>query len=367
MILRNVKKMWHSNSNELLNMVRKLFFTMAIGFVVSCSDKGTSDTTYDASVLDEIQPQDKDVVEIVTDYQFGNPKQIKVVNDTLLAVFDVNKSVVHLISFQGRYLGGYGQIGKGYGEVISPECLSVSGDSSKIYLYDYRMARSITLRVSDMLKGTYNPDVLEYKEYIPMEVNRYTCVEQFDDDSYVGFGYNNKCRIQYVSDGQIISNYTEYPKTDENEEYTWSIWNNSANYAVSPDRKHVVITTGIGMLFELFTIDNGKVSSKLLKGFHKPIYGIAPGAKPACVTYVDETLNGFNTICATNDGFYGCIGGEAPNYDLGNVIYYFDYEGNLRNKYKIGTNIECLTAHKGTVYAITTDKDGEYHLLSIEM
>ena len=338
-----------------------------IGGIVSCSNKKTLDIDYNARELDEVSSQKLETVEIVTDYQFGHPVQIKVVNDTLIAVFDNNRYIVHLISERGRYLGGFGMIGKGNGEIVSPKCISVGSDASTVYLYDFKMARVVKFNVSDILKGFSNPVILENKQNLPVGVNRYTHVEYLDDDSYIGFGYNDNCRIQNVSNGHVADNYTEYPMLDENEEYTWSIWNNAANFAVSPDNKHIVITTGIGMLFEIFTVVDGKISTKALKAFHKPVFGIAKGAKPACVTYTDETFDGFTTICATNDGFYGCIGGKAPEYDLGNVIYYFDYAGDLEKKYKIDANVECLDIHKNKIYAIVTDDGGEYRLLTASL
>ena len=56
----------------------------------------------------------------------------------------------------------------------------------------------------------------------------------------------------------MLSTYSDFPVLDEKEENNRSLWGNLASFGVSPDEKHIVITTGIGAAFEILSLSGEK-------------------------------------------------------------------------------------------------------------
>ena len=93
----------------------------------------------------------------------------------------------------------------------------------------------------------------------------------------------------------------------------------------------LVVGTYIGGLFEIFSLADGKITSRTVKGFYKPDYVYAEGAIPKCVTLNPETMiGGFRTIVAGNDDFVTVI--DGPMSKRINEILTFDYDGNLKTR-----------------------------------
>lgn len=352
---------------HIITAMKKIASAIALMAFMACGEDKPKELVYDSGAFEQIQPQGIEVSEIKLNHEFVNPEALQMVNDTLMAVLDNGDYVAHLISTGGNYICGFGMCGKGKGEIISPVSLSVGSDSQSVYIYDFKMARSVKFVLADLLKGVNAPVEIDNKKNMPEQLRRFVYVVNFSDTDYMGFGYNGDCRIHNVENGKGVYTYTDYPKVDSNEEYTWSVWNNAARYAVSPDREHIVVTTAIGMLFEVLSVSGGKIEQEALKGFYKPVFDVAEGAKPACVIFNDNTYEGFSTVCATNRGFYGCVRGMGPDYGDDNKILFFDYGGNLLKKYKLDYNVKCIASCRDTLYTIATDEKGEYHLLRMEV
>lgn len=343
-------------------MKKYLLYLLTI-LLVACGDNKKDSVKYDSSSLYNCKETYRITDDIPLDIELIDPDQLICINDTILAIkdFEKNGCYAHLITTKGKYLCSFGRKGKGKGEIISPQSISISEDGKYIYIYDYSLSQSVKYSISDLLAGKINGENVKYRNMLPPGVNRFNDVIHFSEIKFVGFGYNDLCRVINI-DGGISHNYTDYPNVTDDIECVWSIWSNSAKYAISKDKKRIVVGTGIGMVFEIFNIDNNNIYSHIVKGFHKPVFGIASGAKPLCVTFVDETFEGFTTIFADNDVFYGCIRGEAPNYNSGNVIYCFNYNGKLVKKIKIDYQIVCLTVNENIIYIIIENEFGEYML-----
>lgn len=305
--------------------------------------------------------------EIAVLSEMANPQQMEILGDNRIILFDSsNGTVGKMLSMSGNTICGFGKRGKGHGELMSPVNFSVGQDGRSLYFYDYMAMAAQKFQISaDSVRFVKTIDFKKNKA-----CHRFNSVCQSTDNSYIGFGYDDKCRILNVADGGVKDNYTSYPHIDDNTECNWSFWSNLANQGVSPDRKHIVTTTGVGMLFEIFDIaEDGKISSKVLKAFYKPVFLLAKGAKPACVIFDnDKTFGGFKTLCLGNSKFWGTIYGKAPDYDAGNEIYEFDYDGNLLKKYKVKGTVVCMAATKDDrLYMILTDSHGENRLVKANL
>lgn len=349
-----------------MNKTAHLYFCLASLLCISCSN-GASVIDFDDSELYSVPATDAEEQLIETGYLFCSPTQIAMADDSTLVLFDKseNGKIAHLISTDGKYIAGFGSIGQGPGEFLAPKHLSTDRRNGKIYIYDFMQCQSHVFDRDSIKEGILQTAAIDYSRFIGDGMFRFDTALHLSDTSSVCIGLNDKCRLMHISKDSIQSNYIQYPNLVENEEHNWSIWSNGAHYDISPDGNYLVWTTCIGMSFEILNLKDGQINSHVLKGFHKPTYRIAEGAVPACAVYADDTFEGFRAICTADNGFYGCIGGDAPDYDESTTIYYFDYDGNLKKKIRTSSSIECLTANGSALYILSVNPEGEYSLKRI--
>lgn len=357
------------NTQRVKVMVRKIFIVfMFVSILVSCQNQENKPIEYDASVLSSVETLKVSPQNIPSNFSFADPQQISVLGDSLLVVFDetMNGKFAHVLRTNGDYVSSFGERGKAKGEMINPQNFSIGKDGKSVYFYDYTLTNTIKFNVDDLLKGNATPAIVNNHQITDKLINRFNNVWYFSDHSFVGFGYNDKCRILYVENNTIQDNYIDYPSLVEDKECNWSLWNNDASFVVSPDQKYVVISSGLGMVFEVLNIENGKISSHVVKGFYKAVYDVDYSTKPACVSYMKDTFEGCGSICVSNDGFYKCVLGSGPNFDQNDIIYFFDYNGNLIKKYKVPNPVVCMSKGKtNELYLITVNKNGENSLQKI--
>lgn len=70
-------------------------------------------------------------------------------------------------------------------------------------------------------------------------------VQSMGSNRHLLFG-NNQNRIMLLDGEEINYIYVEYPDTDKDEECNWAVWGHSVWYKLSPDNRHLVLTTYIG-------------------------------------------------------------------------------------------------------------------------
>lgn len=299
---------------------------------------------------------------VPTDFSFSRPKQMDFITDSLIVIYDEigSKKVGKIFTRSGKHKGEFGTIGKGHGEMIFPELFSIGKTKQSIYFFDIQMHHSLKYNVDDVLS---NRNVVKTMKAPTLDGNEYFTrkVIHISDTDFIALGYDNRLRIQKVERNKITT-YIDYPNVDKNEENNWSIWTNMAKASISPDGKHLVIGTAIGAMFEVFDIEEGKIERTAFKAFHKPIYTLAKGAHPACVVSTSNTIWGFTSLYCTDKSFWGVMGGEK--YMHRNIIYEFDYSGELLNKYITDGQIETLAVTPNReLYFITTDDNGNTHLM----
>ena len=341
-------------------------------FFCSCADKKQEGRiVYDASELEQGEFINLNLTDFPSDFLFSHPQQIDFVSDSLLVVFDTKPSngrLCNLFSKDGRLIGSFGMIGKGHGEMIYPEKISVGDDNRSIYLFDWRTSFSVKFEVGDVLAGNNEPFLINPMDSLKEIDKQFGSVIRFNDRDYIAIGYDGDMRLMWVKNNLKVDAYSQYPQLDENEEYTWDLWTNNAwaKIGISPNQKYLVSATRIGMLFEVFELGEGKISSKELKAFYKPEFGVAEGAKPACVTWCEKTTGGFCALYCTDKSFFGVI--DGPGFAHHNEIYEFDYSGDLLNKYKVKDDVVCLAVNdRDEMYLIVMDKDGEQCLKTADL
>ena len=349
----------------MMNLIKYIFLLFIPCLLASCVGKVFSDAN--SSELSTAPITVVSETKIASDFELQFPKQIKVIGDSLIAIIDPSQGdeFAHLIRINGDYVACFGKIGQGPGEFLTPDKLSVNNEG-KLYIYDFRLCNSGVFHTDSLLSGTVERKKIRYENIMPEGVLRFNSVIHQSDSDFIGFCLNEINRIILVRNGKLIDSYNNYPQLDDNSEFNTSLWNNGACFSASPDGKHIVIGTSIGMAFEIFDIKDDKISSRIFKEFYKPIFTVAEGAVPVCVTYAEDCPVGFKTICATNEDFYGVIGGSAPDYEDANIIYRFDYNGKLIDKFKCKFQIDALDVNEEAIYALSYDEDGNYFITKID-
>lgn len=351
--------------------MNKLFLLImvycAFCVIISCTDK-TQSISYSTAALDVLTSYNVKIEKVPTDVHFATPMQIIGVDDSLLVIFDIDTDKkCKLLNTRGKVLGEFAQLGHSKDELISPVGISVD-DNRMVNVYDYSLRKINCYSVSDVINGKTNSlrriDVGKMLDNNKIEKTAVNFVQSISFNRHILFG-NNQNRIMLLNEDKISSVCDEYPNTDSDEECNWSIWGNSVKYGLSPDNKHLVLTTYVGALFEIFNMEEGNVVSSVLKGFYPPSYNIAIGAIPKWVSADGDSPEGFFALYAAKDRFYASIGGMDCEHR--NEIYSFDYNGNALGKYILPDDVMCLTLLDGVFYIIMENKNGEYELYKAGM
>lgn len=280
-----------------------------------------------------------------TGSDFVNPSSIAVLRDSSLLVFDDSRGdkLCHVVKLGDSLVASFGELGRSATEFIYPQGVTLAGDEDCCYIYDYNKCTVVRFSLTDSLDGQRSANEFVnmrdlYGEGVDASARFYK-VLSLSGGRFVGFGNQPGNRIQLFDKSKVLSTYSDYPVLDENEEYNWSLWGNKALFGVSPDGRHIVVTTGIGAAFEVLSLSGNDVRSELVKGFYKPVYSLAKGAVPPCVVANKETISGFSSLYVADDGFYTVLAGPEYRY---NEILKFDFNGNCLQRYCLPDDIEYV-------------------------
>lgn len=352
---------------QMYKLISRVMVCCASCIVISCNDKSQS-IPYSTASLESLTSKDITPEKIPLDFQLTAPTQIERIGDTLLVIFDADADKkCKLLNPKGTTIGEFVQLGHAKDEFISPVGISVA-DENIINVYDYSTGLLTGYSVPDVMAGNKNPchitnlrGLLDNSKKANTTIN---FVQSIGYNRHLLFG-NNQNRIMLLDGEKINYIYGKYPNTDSDEECNWAIWGHSAKYKLSPDNKHLVLTTYIGALFEIFNLNDEKVESSILKGFTPPEYSVVSGATPKWISPEGDSPEGFYALCTSKDRFYASIGGM--DCKRRNEIYSFDYEGNSTGKYVFPGDVMCFTLVNDTFFFIIEGKNGEYGLYKAKL
>lgn len=341
--------------------------------LASCTGNN-GEIEYDIDPVDSHPKTLATLRKIDTEVDFGYPEAIDFISDSLMVVFDrnVNDYAAHVIDIDGRYIGSFGRKGHGEGELGVPYGISYNERMDSAFIYDFMLERLVGFDLGRVIRGEAQmPSVIQFDiNTIPGQKYRFSGVKRCPDGKMLGFeDWDN--RIVLMQNGEAQAIYREYPLVDPDFEINRGIWNNSGGRkSISPDGSKLVISTYIGALFETFDISDGEISSRVIKGFYRPIYdptdhgGIPRSVQPDFNNHVA----GFRVVVVSDDDFVTVLDGpESKRID---EILTFDYDGNITNRIvvdngfidKIGRN------SKGEIYCIAWDRDfQEQNLYKVEL
>lgn len=351
----------------MYKLISKVVVCCTLCTTMSCSDKSQS-ISYSTDSLDSLTTKIINPEKIPLDIQLTAPMQIERVNDSLIILYDADADKkCKLLNLKGKIIGEFAQLGHSKDEFISPVGISVE-NGNIVNVYDYSTGLLIGFSIHEVMDGIKNPcrrinvrELLDNDKKITTTIN---FVQSLGSNRHLLFG-NNQNRIILLDGEQVNYIYNEYPNTDSDEECNWAIWGHSVQYKLSPDNKHLILTTYIGTLFEIFNLNDGKVKSTILKGFSPPKYHIVNGAIPKWISPDGDSSEGFYALCASKNKFYASIGGI--DCEQRNELYSFDYEGNPMEKYIFPGDVRCLTEMNDIFFFIIENKSGEYGLYKAKL
>ena len=256
--------------------MKKVFFVvLATLWLFACKKEDGKKVEFHALPFSSIVSDTLEIDSVRMNTFFSNPTSLFTIDDSLILVFDDNRSdkLCHFIHTKGYVVKSFGEWGRARGEFILPQGLSLSKDKEACCVYDYNTQYTVCFSVKEALGGG-NPvqDVIRMEEVEserPVE-HRFYQVLALSDNRFLGFGNHFGNRIQIFNQSKVLATYSDFPVLDEKEENNRSVWGNLASFGVSPDEKHIVITTGIGAAFEILSLSGEEISHKLVKGFYAP-------------------------------------------------------------------------------------------------
>lgn len=313
--------------------------------VTSCQDSKVSKVAFGTFSVDDVPTKETCVDTVKTGCEFVNPLSIDVLGDSALLVFDDSRGdkLCHAVKYGDSLIMSFGEKGRAATEFIYPQGATMDNGGKFCYIYDYNKCTVVRFPMHGFLAGHGNAD-----EFINMRKlygegvdasSRFYRVLSLSGNRFIGFGNQPANRIQVFDKSNVLSTYSDYPVLDENEENNWSLWGNKALFGVSPDERHIVVTTDIGAAFEVLSLSGNEVKPVLARGIYQPIYSLAKGAVPPCVVANKETISGFSSLYVANDGFYAVLAGPEYRY---NEILKFGFDGNCLQRYRLPEDIDYV-------------------------
>lgn len=322
--------------------------------IYSCTEKGIRYTGIHVPLKKEIKGNP-----INTTFIFSHPKEITII-DSLLIIRDSYKQDCSFHIFNktsGKHLKSFGNQGRGPGEVLYPSSLHYNPNNRTLATIEINLKKIVEYNIANILSETqpfFSETKLNFtaKEIIPYK------------DLFIISGFYERFTIKDTN-GQILHQYTDYPKLVPIEDENLVIFNYLTQHAVQSGGDKLVSITCIGGVLEIFNLKNNKITSKITKYINEPIYKVLPDGKPKWITPTQETVFGCSNIYATEKYIYCIYEGElskdpkiAPK-----KILVFDWEGNLILQYIIKEGIpNTIAVDENYLYSIITTSSGEYEL-----
>jgi hypothetical protein len=286
------------------------------------------------------------------------PQDIYVLDSILLiADFYDKETAFHIFDKgTGIWKRSFGQKGQGPTDLLFPIATYLKDNNQKIAAYSFNLQKEVSFDLSDeknnpITSKINNPEGLYIADIISASNNMYIR------------GIGLQVRFGSITEKGINILSNDYPlllSKDKKEENN-AIFNYMPSWSISPDGTKMVSATYIGGIVELFKIEEEHLVSGALLPFYKPQYKIVNGATPISVSWIEETIFGFQGVYSTDNNIYLLVnGGSAMDKSFfSKKIIVLDWSGNLIMQYNLDRGINSFTIDEDTksIYAISFTED----------
>lgn len=292
---------------------------------------------------------------IVSDDFIGNPVHLTQVDSFLYVVDSRLDSLVH--KFENNIYKGMA-IGKGNGpnELLSTGDITPSTDKKTVWAHD--ISSQQWMQFDRELNAV--TDKIQFKDMIE---NVYIYRPQWISDSlFVCVNFNShKERFYIVNRNLTDATPVLNPQFTFDDRLPAFLMNDifSSLIDVSPDRKKVVLAGRYLDCIEIYNIDGSLI--KLLKGPEPGFnfeYDQSRSLGRGTLVKSPKSRRAYIGLRSTNDRIYALYSGkermDSSNYSTSNIIYTFDWEGNLLKKHVLDCRIGSfdVNASTQTIYAV---------------
>lgn len=329
----------------------KLFFsiTLLLPSLVCCSFSSDLVTIKQAKLIKDtdfgeaIQLQH----EVYNDDFIGNPFIVKSIGTTLYAIDNMNDPLIHVFD-QGRYKGQVIKKGQGPNEMVSPFELSPSFDGKNIWIYDNSIQRWLEFSgeaiatntkavVTDKIEFARNNNT-PFAPATPSWINgnQFICTNP----------WNHEDRFYIIDRTTMEKKGVQNPNFTFTNQLPASILSIlfDAKMTMKPDRSKVALA---GSYLDAIEIFNTK--GEILNTIKGPEAGFnfafdeAKSLEMNILSTNTDTKKAYVNICSTNQYIYALYSGKRKggesNYNLGNCIYVFDWDGKPIKKYLLDQDL----------------------------
>ncbi|HAC21725.1 MAG TPA: hypothetical protein DCF91_06455 [Porphyromonadaceae bacterium] len=285
--------------------------------------------------------------EVYNDDFIGNPFLVKSIGTTLYAIDNMNDPLIHVFD-QGRYKGQIIKKGQGPNEAVSPFELSPSFDGESIWIYDNStqrwlefsgkaIAKEMKSVVTDKIEFTKNnntPFALATPFWITS--SQFICTNP----------WNHEDRFYIIDRTTMEKKGVQNPHITFTDQLPASILSIifDAKMTMKPDRSKVALAGNYLDAIEIFNV-NGEILNTIKgpeDGFNFA-FDEAKSLEMNILSTNADTKKAYVNICSTNQYIYALYSGKRKggesNYNLGNCVYVFDWNGKPVKKYLLDQDL----------------------------
>ena len=277
----------------------------------------------------------------------GNPFIIKSIDNIVYAIDEMNDPMIHLFE-QGTYKGQVIKKGQGPNEMVSPFELSPSFDGKNIWIYDNSTQRWLEFSgeaiaantkavVTDKIEFTRNNNT-PFAPATPFWItsSQFICTNP----------WNHEDRFYIIDRTTMERKGVKNPNITFTDQLPASILSIlfDAKMTVKPDRSKVALAGNYLDAIEIFNT-NGEILNTI-KGPEEGFNFAFDHAKSLEINILltnADTKKAYVNICSTNQYIYALYSGKRKggesNYNLGNCIYVFDWDGKPIKKYLLDQDL----------------------------
>jgi hypothetical protein len=322
-------------------LVFNLYWFLSIFLLFGCDSTDFIKIT-DAYFFNDKSFQDVQYLtgNIVNDTFIGNPTRLTQI-DSILYVPDASLDIlVHKFDIKNNLYKGLGiRKGGGPNELLSVGHVTPSIDNNSVWAHDItsRQWMQCDRELNTVIDKIRLSDIRVYvNEPQWISDNLFVCLD---------LGSSYKERFYLISRDLTDIKPVFNPQFSFNDSYPPFLLNDifSSYMDVRPDKKKVVLAGRYLDCIEIYNSDGSL--TKLLKGPEKDFhfqYNRSKSYARGAVVKSPESRRAYTCVRCTNDRIYALYSGkqkmDESDYSTSNIIYTFDWEGNLLKKYVL----DCL-------------------------
>lgn len=274
-----------------------------------------------------------------------------------------NEQLFHVYNRKtGKYVQSFGNKGRGYGELISSNGISMDYNSKTIYVGAMNQSRATVFDLDSLRYGKVG--ISEIRLRLPLNSTGFYRVTP--ENFLTIYNLHNRFAL-YDKEMNVIDSCNYYSPTKSGISEGYALINYylySSGILVKPDGSKFANLTTCGLIVEIFGMNQNKIEHLNTTYFYEPTYNIESGDP-----LWGRCIRGLRTYFATDKYIYIVLNGTLDDEIRLDKISVFDWEGHCVKQYDLEVNIMRISIDEeaGIGYVILRDESLEYRLGYFEL